>query len=136
MSNRRHISYLTTASFARLNHACQAVTEGLGHKPYLVGSAMESAEFRDVDVRSILPDEEWDELFGGRPFFWSLFCLGVSTYLSEVSGLPVDYQAQRMTEANERYGDGRGTSRNPIGSRGRLFAGGGDATPPIERTRP
>lgn len=121
----RAASYLTTASFARLNHACAVVTEALGHKPYLVGSAMETEEYRDVDVRSILPDEEWDELFGGRPFFWSLFCLSVSTYLSQVSGLPVDFQVQRMTEANAKHDK----PRNPIGTRGRLFAGGGDATP-------
>jgi hypothetical protein len=44
--------------------------------------------------------------------------------LAQQTGLPVDYQIQRMTEANAKY-DGM---RNPIGRR-RTYAGGGDATP-------
>lgn len=126
MGDRRNVSFLTTAEFDRLNHACMAVTEGLADTPYLVGSAMQGGDYRDVDVRSILPDDMWDSMFRGRRWFWSLFCSAVSLYLSEVSGLPVDYQAQRMSEANEKFG---GKSRNPIGTRARLFAGGGDACP-------
>jgi len=122
-TRHRKVSYLSTAEFCRLNHACLMVTEGLGCVPYLVGSATERDDYRDVDIRSILDDEKWDDLFAGREFFWSLFCLAVSTYLSEVSGLQVDYQCQRQTQANEKF-KGR---RNPIGTKGRLFAGGGDA---------
>ena len=121
----RAVSYLTTAQFDRLNHACLLIAEAFPMHTYLVGSCMETADFRDVDVRTILPDDEFDAIFSGREFFWSVFCHGVSHYLSDVSGLPVDYQVQRMTEANEKY-DGM---RNPIGKRSRPFAGGGDATP-------
>ena len=80
-------------------------------------------DFRDVDLRTILADDEFDALFKDREF-WSLFCLAVSTYLSQVSGLPIDYQVQRMTQANEKFA---GKTRNPMGHGFRLFAGGGDA---------
>ena len=121
----RRVSYLTTAEFARLNHACLLVAEAFGSMTtYLVGSSLDKDDYRDIDVRTILEDERFDELFGGREFFWSITCLGIATYLTQVSGLPVDYQIQRRTQANEKF---RGV-RNPMGARARPFAGGGDAT--------
>ena len=119
-------TFLTTAQFHRLNHACMVVQRAFQSSTYLVGSAVNAEKegvWRDIDVRTILGDEEWDELFDGRPDFWGLFCLGVATYLTEVSGLPIDYQVQRRTEANERFPG----PRNPIGVP-RHFAGAGDAT--------
>lgn len=125
--NTARKSALSTLQFARVNHACVVVYEALGDPPYLVGSATRNEGFRDVDIRSILADDEWDAMFKGKAFFWSLFCLGVSAYLSDVTGLPIDYQAQRMTEANAKFG---GLHRNPMGMGARLFAGGGDADSP------
>ena len=55
---------------------------------------------------------------------WELLCLAIGAYLHERTGLAIDFQIQSTTIANERY-DGR---RNPLGM-GRVFAGGGDATP-------
>lgn len=124
----RKVSYLTTADFARLNYACVIVTEALGQPPYLVGSSTSKEDWRDVDVRSILPDDEFDARFPSQPQ-WSLFCLGVTELLCRMTGLPVDYQVQRMSEANAKYHG----PRNPIGTRGRWFAGGGDATPYLAR---
>lgn len=118
-------SGLTTAQLARLEHACRVVWKAFDGDTYLVGSAEEGRDFKDVDVRTILDDAEFDALFGGRPKVWSLFCHAVSEYLASVSGLPVDYQVQRMTEANEKFG---GRPRNPIGMGHRDFAGLGDAT--------
>jgi hypothetical protein len=115
--------HLVGADLMRLNDACMRVKEAFGNA-YLVGSAGERPDYRDVDVRSILPDEEFDALFTGRPFLWSLLCLSVSEYLRAASGLPVDYQVQRMTEANAKHPGGRSS----LGARARLYAGGGDAT--------
>jgi hypothetical protein len=121
----RSVSYLTTAEFARLNHACLPVRECFGFgSTFLVGSVMERPDFRDVDVRVILADDEFDATFPNVAM-WSLFCLGMTEYLSKTSGLPIDFQVQRRTEATERFGE---KSRNPIGTTGRWFAGGGDAT--------
>ena len=61
---------------------------------------------------------------------WELLCLTISAYLRDRTGLPVDFQIQRTAEANERFGD---KPRNPVGM-GRVFAGGGDATPEWQGT--
>lgn len=119
----RRVSYLSTAQLATLNHACVPVREALGGV-YLVGSATCSADYRDVDVRCIAEDDVFDGIFGGRMLFWCLFCWSVSEWLSKVTGLPVDFQVQRQTEANDRH-DGE---RHALGLRSRPFAGGGDAT--------
>ena len=121
----RKVSYLTTAEFARLNFACLPIYEAFPHRTFLVGSVAETRDFRDVDIRVILDDDQFDDLFKGKPFIWSLFCLGVTELLSKTTGLSIDFQVQRMSEANERFKD---KTRNPIGTKARLFAGGGDAT--------
>lgn len=123
---KRRVSGLTTSDFFRLNHACSILQRQFPSRTYLVGSSVNAEKdgvYRDIDIRTILDDEVWDEMFDGRPDFWGLFCLGMSTYLAQVSGLPIDYQVQRMTEANERFAG----PRNPIGVP-RHFAGAGDAT--------
>ena len=118
-------SHLTTAQFAILNDACIPVAEAFDSPPYLVGSATEKPDYRDIDLRVILADEEFDHLFGGRVLLWSLVCLTIGQYLHSVTGLPIDFQIQRMTEANEKHPK---THRNPMGMRARPLAGGGDAT--------
>lgn len=125
LRHKRKSCYLTTAQLADLELACVPIKDALGRPPYLVGSTHKRLEYRDVDVRSILPDEQFDALFG-RQKFWGLWCLLISHYLSIETGLAVDYQVQRQTEANEKYG---GEPRNPLGMQGiERFAGGGDAT--------
>lgn len=125
LMSERKVSFLTTADFARLNHACLPLVEAFGWgTTYLVGSSLDKDDYRDIDVRTILKDEDFDAIFSGREFFWSITCLGIATYLSQVSGLPLDYQIQRRTQANEKFTG----VRNPIGTRGRPYAGGGDAT--------
>lgn len=117
--------YFSALQLALLNDACTRITQAFDHPPYVVGSSIERADWRDVDVRTILADDEFDAIFGSHPDLWSLLCLAVSAYLSAASGLPVDYQVQRQSEANEKF-DGR---RSAIGMRTeRRYAGGGDAT--------
>jgi hypothetical protein len=131
MSDRK--SYLNVVQFARLEHACSVVADGLGHPPYLVGSSTESSDYRDVDLRVIMPDDEFDRLFtstGSAAFpggLWGLLCLSVGQLLSDMTGLPIDFQIQRMTEANEKFNQADGHARNPIGHGYRTYAGGGDA---------
>ena len=49
----------------------------------------------------------------------------IGAYLKDRTGLPIDFQIQRTDIANAAH-DG---PRNPLGM-GRVFAGGGDGTPP------
>lgn len=116
--------YVPLSSFTLLDHACDLIVAAFDEHPYHVGSSTQRADWRDVDVRLILNDDQYDLWFSSQAF-WSLFCLAVSEYLSRVSGLPVDFQVQRTTHANERYGD---QFRNPLGG-GRLYAGGGLGRP-------
>ena len=125
---------LTTTEMYHLDQACQLITRAFGDEcPYLVGTAgIGGAErYRDVDVRLMLDDEEFAKVCPTRER-WELLCLAISTYLRDRTGLPVDFQIQRAREANERYSG----PRNPLGMMhladrraGRVFAGGGDATP-------
>lgn len=124
--------HLLTSDLWRLDQACRPIEQAFGDEwtTYLVGSVEQGKEYRDVDVRTILPDEEFDAVFGERPLLWDAFCLGQTAWLTQQTGLPIDYQVQRATEANEKHA---GKPRNPLGrARGRRFAGGGDATPPSQ----
>lgn len=120
---------LTTVEMYHLDHACELLDKAFPDgDTFLVGSAGigSTGPYRDVDVRLMLSDEDFAATCPTQAR-WELLCLSVSAYLSERTGLPVDFQIQRTAEANERYGD---KPRNPLGmGMGRIFAGGGDATP-------
>lgn len=101
-------NFLPAPHAFNLQMACCIVAQAFGFCVYLVGSSLERRDYRDVDVRCILPDEEFDRFFGKdcRPQHdprWSLMCSAVSLYLQQHSGLPVDFQFQRMSEANAEY---------------------------------
>jgi hypothetical protein len=109
-------NFVAAPHFYNLNQACLMVTKAFDTCPYLVGSAMKTKDYRDVDVRLILPDEEYDRLFhdaqsGYLNAFWSLLCTSISMYLSKASDLPIDFQIQRRTQANEQHSG----PRHPIG---------------------
>jgi hypothetical protein len=120
--------YLSALELHELDEACAPFLSAFGSHPYLVGSVSRRPDFRDVDVRLILADDEYDVLFAERKGLWALLSRLGSTYLRARTGLPVDFQVQRQTEANEKFGDLGETPRNPLGSRSLLdYAGGGDA---------
>jgi hypothetical protein len=124
---RPRTDLLTTVEMYNLDAACRLISRSFdGGPPYLVGTAGsgDATAYRDVDVRLMLDDEEFAAACPTRAR-WELLCLAIGAYLSERTGLPVDFQIQRTREANERYGD---KVRNPVGM-GRIFAGGGDGTP-------
>ena len=119
---------LTTRELAVLNHAARPIWAAF-RDTYLVGTAESGGPYRDVDVRTILSDEDFDRMFGGNRALWHLVCLTVGGWLAQQTGLPIDYQVQRMTEANAQFSG----SRNPLGMpHDRWIAGGGDATRFVE----
>lgn len=121
--------HLSTLELHELDEACAPFLAAFGEHPYLVGSASNRSDFRDVDVRLILADDEFDALFAEREGLWALLSRLGSSHLRSKTGLPVDFQIQRRSEANEKFGDLGVTPRNPLGNRSLLeFAGGGDAT--------
>lgn len=131
MTAKSRTGLLTTTQMYHLDQACQMVTRAFGGEcPYLVGTAgIGGADsYRDVDVRLMLGDEEFAAVCPTRER-WELLSLSIGAYLSERSGLPIDFQVQRTSEANAKHGR---QPRNPLGMGGvaaRIFAGGGDGTP-------
>lgn len=104
-----------------LSNACLLINKAFGgFGCYLVGSALERPDFRDVDVRFIMEDAEFDKLFPcASPHVadsfinprWSLICSAISELLRKQTGLPVDFQIQKQSHANKRYG----FRRHPLG---------------------
>lgn len=76
-----------------------------GEMPYLVGSSLTRPDFRDVDVRLLLRDDHYAKLKQRV----NLQQLGVTVSLwgQRVTGLPIDFQVQQRTAANELHNDGR-----------------------------
>lgn len=80
-----------------------------GDTPFQVGSSLNSKVWRDVDVRLILDDKEYDAMGLGKPEEcqqngkWVALCLAFSALGKEMTGLPIDFQIQRRTEANNMY---------------------------------
>lgn len=80
--------------------------------PYHVGSSLYKSDYRDVDVRLILDDDAVLDL--GTRLNLPRLNLAVSLWGQKVTGLPIDFQIQPRTEANE-YTPQTGHYRNPIG---------------------
>lgn len=80
---------------------------------YLVGSALEKPEWRDVDVRLMMGDEFFARLFPDALLHsaawekdprWLVMTTSIASHLRAATGLPVDFQFQPTKFANERHG--------------------------------
>ncbi len=119
------VSYLSVSQFHALDLACSRLREAFNRPPYLVGSVQERADWRDVDVRMLLNDDEYEALTRDQ---WTVFGLAVSAWLAAFTGgLPIDFQFQQRTAANEKHA---GKKRNPLGTRD-LANFRGDASPEL-----
>lgn len=117
--------YVGSPGFFLLNQACVPLSFALGQS-YLVGSATRGKGWRDVDVRIMMPDARYLELFqedglGNQRCnaLWSLVCSAISAQLSHSTGLPVDFQIQSQSLADRLYS---GKTRIPLGIYGRYNA--------------
>jgi hypothetical protein len=104
-------SYLSPPDFHRLDWACRPITAAFNGAPvYLVGSALTRADYRDIDLRLILPDDEAAPYVGPVGL---LVSIALSDLIAKAASLarPIDFQIQSMTEANvPEHG-----ARNPLG---------------------
>lgn len=111
-TNKR-ANYIGAPGFFDLMHACRPIVDAYGCSLYLVGSSLQRRDFRDVDLRLILSDADFDALFPGmhesmrgapaRDARWSVMCAAYSSWLAKITGLPIDFQIQRQTEANAMW---------------------------------
>lgn len=87
----------------------QIVAAAFDDYPFLVGTATTGKTWRDVDVRLILSDEDFAALGLGDPknpmlnAKWRSLCLAYSALGKELTGLPIDFQIQQRTIANEQF---------------------------------
>lgn len=103
------MNYIGAPAVFRLELACQHICDAYDSRGcYLVGSSLERQDWRDVDVRLIMDDEDFATAFPnveGRNWEqdskWLLTIASVSTWLSHQTGLPIDFQIQPQTHANE-----------------------------------
>lgn len=111
--------YIGAPEVFSLSLICDQVAKAFGeHVCYLVGSALQRPDYRDVDVRLIIGDAKWHALFGSNEngelsIFWSLICTSISEYIEKRTGLNVDFQIQSMTTANGALHGKR--KRQPLG---------------------
>lgn len=94
----------------------QWVYDAFGETAYHVGSSMYGKQWRDVDVRVMLDDADFDAMFPGYQLYnqndskWALVNAAMSALAQQQTGLPVDFQFQRVTDANRKYK----AARNPL----------------------
>lgn len=114
---KRRVSWLDVPEFFRLDWCCRSLHEAFGAYPYLVGSCTSRADYRDVDVSLMLPDEQFHRMF---PNQYALLFLNaaVSDWLSTMTGLRIDFKFQDTTEANKLHAG----PRNPLGIRAELYS--------------
>lgn len=113
-------NYVPAPHFYNLNQACLIINKAFaGFGCYLVGSSLKRRDFRDVDVRFIMDDAAYDHMFRSHEGYtnplWSLMCTTISAWLSSQSDLPVDFQIQRMSQANADNPRADGHDRQPLG---------------------
>lgn len=92
-----------------LNQFGRMVCEAFGEFPYLVGSATVGKQWRDVDVRLILADDDYERIVGkftlrdAENQRWSVLCMAFSELGKRVTGLPIDFQIQQRSMANAEF---------------------------------
>ncbi len=106
------MSVLNPPTLFRLDLASKPIVEAFGPHVYLVGSVQERTAhaLSDFDVRLILSDKKYDKLIRS-PEQRTMLDLALGAFLRELTGLPVDFQIQRHTQAIAKFGD---KPRNPL----------------------
>lgn len=96
---RERHCYLTVVEFYNLRLAVHPVIDEISSDTYLVGSCLDRANYRDVDVRCIVHDDFLEQIPDTK-----LLSVAISEWISQRSGLNVDFQIQSVAEANKYDG--------------------------------
>ncbi|TIN76797.1 hypothetical protein [Mesorhizobium sp.] len=112
-ATKKKASYVGVPAVFKLELACKHLNDAYdGFGCYVVGSALERPDWRDVDVVLILDDHAFAREFpsadlrGGNfelDTKWLIHTVALSDWLKEQTGLPIDFKIQPQTWANERH---------------------------------
>ena len=115
MTEKKRTNFVRVPNLFILEKECYLLRQAMGAMCYLVGSALTTDNYNDVDIRMIMSDEAYEKLFGDstceQSLFWNVLCTLISRDLSEKSHEKVDFQIQSMEHANKRHA----YSRQPMG---------------------
>mgnify|MGYP000904052687 CR=1 FL=1 len=111
---RQRATYLTPHDLRRLDWACKPIAAAFDNTPYLVGSVQTRDDYRDIDIRLILPDAQLEAMTGGSQRLHWLLDAAFTSLLESMCRMPkpIDFQFQSETEAEKETG-----ARNPLGMR-------------------
>lgn len=103
-SVKHRVSYLTVSQAFNLNVACRELAT-FGYGTFHVGSSLTRPDYHDVDLRCMLPDDEYDNMFSSDADQRRLKFLNtaISDWVSARTGLPIDFQFQRASDANAEF---------------------------------
>jgi hypothetical protein len=120
-ASKRRPHWLGQTNFYNLNSACRTVCSAFafGYGIFLVGSCLRTKDYRDVDVRAMIPDDKFNDLFpeykpNNPGTYWNLVCTAISEWLQARTGLPIDFQIQRASDANREF-PSKENPRNALG---------------------
>ena len=108
--SRKKVCYVGVPAIFKLELACQHLSRGFGDVCYLVGSALERPDWRDIDIVMIMSDEnfaaEFPDASSGHWEFdpkWLIMTVAKSDWLSAQCGHLVDFKFQQRTHANQMH---------------------------------
>lgn len=94
-------SYLTTVQWFNLFHCLYMPRRNIFYNGfYLVGSALIHKDFRDIDIRTVLPEED----FLQTEFTRKSISMWFSEWITNRLQFPVDFQIQTMGEFDSHKG--------------------------------
>lgn len=102
-------NHLSVVEHFSLDDACRAVNAAFMHRGfgvYQVGSSLQRANYRDVDLRLILQDDDFKAIFGGEarfPLALQFLNVAISEWIAKRTGMNIDFQFQSQTEANTNH---------------------------------
>lgn len=107
---KQYVHYLTIEQHYNLDMVCSLVRKSLpdNYGLFLVGSVLTKPDWRDVDIRCIMPNETFAQLFpkSKEPVlcsFQSLLHNSISCWIRNTTQLPIDFQIQSMKYANSEF---------------------------------
>lgn len=116
---REKVNHVGAPAVFALERECQYLRRAFGtFGPYLVGSCLARADWRDIDVRYVLEDASFAALFPDADEHWEFdprwitLTTSISLHLSRATGLPVDFQFQPQRWSQKKYAEQR---REPLG---------------------